>query len=104
MPPRFLCEVISIFSIKIWYCKICKKCYQITNIQKINLFFGCFLKTIGASNWCEKQKKTKIKLMIEEMEEVDGRTNQTIFMITGNFLLFVHVCFDILIQRIDVYI
>ena len=58
MPPRFLCEVISIFSIKIWYCKICKKCYQITNIQKINLFFGCFLKTIGASNWCETQKKS----------------------------------------------
>ena len=52
MPPRFLCEVISIFSMKIWYCKICKKCYQITNIRKINLFFGCFLKTIGASyNW-----------------------------------------------------
>ena len=41
--------------------------------------------------------------MIEEMEEVDGRTNQTIFMITGNFLLFVHVCFDILTQGIAVY-
>ena len=52
----------------------------------------------------KKKKKTKIKLMIEEMEEVDGRTNQTIFMIIGNFLLFVHVCFDILMQGIAVYI
>ena len=41
--------------------------------------------------------------MIEEMEEVDGRTNQTIFMIIGNFLLFVHVCFYILTQGIAVY-
>ena len=40
MPPRFLCEVISIFSIKIWYCKICKKYLSNNNYFRHSLNQG----------------------------------------------------------------
>ena len=64
MPPRFLCEVISIFSIKIWYCKICKKCYQITNIQKISEnIVSNIIETISG----DRLNESSIKATVEDM-------------------------------------